>query len=118
MKKIVTLFFALLVFCGTTIAQNAATPNAGFENWTNFPGTVPYDDPDNWNTLNATTAAIPFAGTTTCSKATAIGEFHSGATAVKLVTKNIVGNFVNGIATTGIINTSAQTITDGIPFTL
>ena len=117
MKKIATLLLALFTFSGISIAQNAATPNAGFENWTNTPGSVPYDDPNNWNSLNATTAPLPFVGDVTCYKATAIGEFHLGAAAVKLITKNIAGNMVNGIVTTGTINTSAQTITGGIAFT-
>lgn len=117
MKKISTLFFAMFLTAGFSFAQNAATPNPDFEAWTHTNGSVPYDDPNNWNTLNPTTANIPFVGDVTCYKATAAGEYHNGAAAVKLITKDIAGNLINGIATTATINTSSQTITGGIPFT-
>lgn len=113
MKKIYVLL-ALLGSSSLLVAQNAATPNAGFEAWTHVSGFTAYDNPDNWSTLNSTTA--PF-GVITCYKATAGGEFHTGAAALKLITKNAVIQTANGIATTGTINTSNQTITGGIAFT-
>lgn len=113
MKKIYVLL-ALLGSSSLLVAQNAATPNAGFEAWTHVSGFTAYDNPDNWNTLNSTTSAF---GVITCYKATAGGEFHNGATALKLITKNAVIQTANGIATTGTINTSNQTITGGIAYT-
>lgn len=113
MKKIyATLFIAS--FALTAQAQNAATPNADFEAWTHVSGFTAYDDPNNWTTLNSTTASF---GVITCYKATAAGEFHAGAAALKLITKNAVIQTAQGIATTGTINTSNQSITGGIPYT-
>jgi hypothetical protein len=113
MKKIYSLLSIILV----SSSAFAQLPNAGFETWTNTAASFPapaYDTPDNWNTLNSTTAPL---GQFTCVKGNAAGEFHSGAAALKLITKSIAGQTANGIATTGTINVTSQTIGGGIAFT-
>ncbi|MBP6333867.1 MAG: PCMD domain-containing protein [Bacteroidia bacterium] len=90
-------------------AQNAL-PNPGFENWTSQ---GLYEDPDNWSTLNPSTAVL---GILTALKASG-SDVHTGSYAIKLTTKNVLGQNANGIATTGSINTSTQTISGGIAYT-
>lgn len=116
MKKITTLISIFALSTTVTFAQ--ATPNPGFENWTHVAASFPapaYDIPDNWNNLNPTTAGL---GQITCVKGSAAGEFHSGAAAIKLITKSVLGQVANGIATTGTINTTSQTIGGGISYSL
>ncbi|HNS11461.1 MAG TPA: PCMD domain-containing protein [Bacteroidia bacterium] len=109
MKKFTILLFSFITFITELQAQNPL-PNASFENWSNF---GIYEDPDNWNTLNSSTAVL---GVLTCLKATG-ADTHSGTNAIKLTTKNVIGQNANGIATTGTINTSTQTISGGIAYT-
>ena len=113
MKNIVSTTLILLSAFTFLAAQNA-NPNADFETWTHVTGFTAYDNPNSWNTLNATTAAF---GVITCYKATANGEFHAGAAALKLITKNVIVQVAQGIATTGTLNTTTQVITGGIPYT-
>ncbi len=112
MKKIFTIISILSVSITGLFAQ--ATPNNGFETWTHntFPS---YDTPNSWDNLNPSTGAL---GVYTCFKATAAADIHSGAAAVKLITKSVFGQIANGIVTTGSINTTTQTIGGGIPYTL
>jgi hypothetical protein len=106
---------ALSIFSFSMLsAQNAATPNASFETWTHTSGAASYDDPTGWSDLNSTTSGL---GTITCYKATAAGDFHTGAAALKLVTKSVFGTIANGICTTGAINTSTQSLSGGIAYT-
>ncbi len=111
MKIIYSLISIFIISITSSFTQ--VLPNAGFENWTHnaFPS---YDAPDGWNNLNPSTTII---GTTTCYKATSLGDYHSGSSAIKLITKTAAGQTANGIATTGTINTSAQTIVGGVAFT-
>lgn len=114
MKKIYALLSFIIFFSSLAIAQ--VLPNAGFETWVNTPASFPapsYDDPTGWHDLNSTTAGL---GQITCSKATATAEKHSGTAAVKLVTKSVFGQTVNGIVTTGNINTTTQTIGGGLSY--
>ncbi len=115
MIKYYTLAAFSFLSCNFLSAQNAATPNAGFENWTHVTSSASYDDANSWNDLNSTTAGL---GAVTCYKATAAGDFHSGAAALKLVTKSVFGTIANGICTTGAINTSTQSLSGGIAFTM
>ncbi len=114
MKKLFVLISIVLVSTGNLWAQ--ATPNAGFENWTfhsNFFGD--YDTPDDWDNANPQTE---LTGIFSVEKATG-ADVHSGSAAVKLITKNIFGNDVPGVVTTGTLPTSAgDPITGGIPYTL
>jgi hypothetical protein len=114
MTKIYVLFVAFFLAGTFLFSQNAAIPNSGFETWTHGSSTVGYDDATGWNDLNSTTAGF---GKVTCYKATAAGDFHNGAAAMKLSTANVLGQNANGIATTGNINTSSQAITGGIAYT-
>jgi len=91
--------------------QNAATPNPGFENWTQVGN---HYDPNNWNTLNPNTAIL---GVFTCTRATGT-DVHSGSYAIKLTTKSVFGITANGIATTAtLITTPPYGVTGGIPYT-
>lgn len=104
--KILPVFF----FITPCIHAQNPLPNASFDAWT----TVGiYEDPNNWNTLNSSTAIV---GVLTALKATG-ADVHSGSNAIKLITKNVLGQDANGIATTGTINTTTQTITGGIAYT-
>jgi hypothetical protein len=115
MKKIYSLISICAISSSSIFAQ--VLPNSGFESWTNTPASFPapaYDTPNSWNTLNSTTAGV---GQITCVKATALADIHSGSAAIKLITKSVFGQVANGIATTGTINTSSQTIGGGIAYT-
>ncbi|HEV7230310.1 MAG TPA: T9SS type A sorting domain-containing protein [Bacteroidia bacterium] len=109
MKKLYAILALLAVSVTGLHAQ--ATPNSGFETWTSHTG---YNTPDNWDNANATTAIL---GVYTCVKATAAADVHSGSAAIRLITQTYVGNKAPGIATTGTINTSTQTVGGGIPYT-
>ncbi len=111
MKKIFTLIAFFNLSAVGMFAQ--ATPNNGFETWTHSTFPV-YDTPNSWDNLNASTGAL---GVITCIKATA-ADVHSGAAAIKLITKTVLTQTANGIATTGTINTTTQTIGGGISYTL
>lgn len=110
MKKITFFLFLSIFALSTSIAQ--VLPNASFDNWTSntFPA---YDEPNNWKTLNPTSGLL---GVITCYKATGADVQH-GAAALKLVTKSVAGQIANGIATTGTINTTSQSIGGGLPYT-
>lgn len=112
MKKTLLITIVLTSFSISLFSQ--ATPNAGFEAWTHntFPS---YDTPDGWDNLNPATGPL---GVYTCIKATAVADIHSGSAAVKLITKSVFGQTANGIVTTGTINTTSQTISGGIPYSL
>jgi len=112
MKKIVTLITFFIFSAEGIFAQ--ATPNNGFETWTHSTFPV-YDSPNSWDNLNASTGTL---GVITCVKATAAADIHSGAAAIKLITKTVLTQTANGIATTGTINTTTQTIGGGISYTL
>jgi len=109
MKKITALFTIALLAFTASFAQ--VLPNAGFETWTHntFPS---YDTPDGWNTLNPTTGLL---GVITCYKAATL-DIHGGTYALKLITKSVAGQTANGVATTGTINTTSQTIGGGVSY--
>ena len=91
MKKLYILLIIIVFGQGVAFAQNAATPNPGFENWTQVGNRW---DPDDWNTLNPNTGII---GILTCTRATG-ADVHSGTYAIKLTTKSVFGVTANGIA--------------------
>jgi hypothetical protein len=111
MKKVFTIISIISISASAAFAQ--ALPNNGFETWTVNP-TPAYDLPTSWNTLNSVTGGF---GIITCFKAAAVGDFHTGAAALKLVTKTVAGRVVNGIATTGTIDPLKQSISGGIAYT-
>ncbi len=113
MKQLYNLILltALMAFVTSTNAQNAATPNPGFENWTQVGN---HFDPDNWNNLNSQTA---ITGVFTCTRATG-ADVHSGTYAIKLTTKSVFTITANGIASTAtLITTPPYGVTGGIPYT-
>ena len=112
MKKLILTvalaFFALYV----SQAQNAATPNPSFNNWTQVAN---YFNPNSWNNLNGQTAIL---GVFTCTRVSAAADVHSGAYAMKLTTKSVFGITANGIASTAtLITTPPYGVTGGIPYT-
>lgn len=109
MNKIFTTLLSILFITLSVNAQNPL-PNPGFENWTNA---GIYENPDSWSTLNPTTATL---GVLTALKASG-ADAHSGSFAIQLTTKLVFSQVANGIATTGSINTTTQTISGGIPYT-
>jgi hypothetical protein len=98
MRKLYIAISILLTAAASSNAQNAATPNPGFENWTQVGNRF---DPTDWNTLNPSTAIL---NVLTCTRATA-PDVHSGTYAIKLTTKSVFGITANGTATTGKIKT-------------
>ena len=113
MKTLYNLFLlsVFLVVASNATGQNVATPNAGFENWTQVGN---HFDPNDWNTLNPSTGII---GVFTCTRATG-ADVHSGTYAIKLTTKTVFGITANGIASTAtLITTPPYGVTGGIPYT-
>lgn len=111
MKKFLTIITASIVITSFAYAQDPATPNAGFENWTLVGSRY---DPVSWNNLNPSTSVL---GVYTCTRASGVDK-HSGTYAIKLQTKSVFFQTANGIASTGTIKTSAPYgISGGIPFT-
>lgn len=111
MKNTILLTMFLLM-AGICYGQNA-TPNPGFESWTQVGN---YFNPDGWNNLNSQTAIL---GVLTCSRATAASDVHSGTYAVKLTTRSVFGITANGITSTAtLITTPPYGVTGGLPYTL
>lgn len=90
-------------------AQAQVLPNPGFENWT---AVGSYQNPNNWNNLNPNTSPL---GVLTCLKATG-ADVHSGSSAIKLVTKSVLGQNANGIATTGTISIAPPGVSGGVSY--
>jgi hypothetical protein len=111
LKKLYVILISLLFTHFSGVAQNAATPNPGFENWTQLGNRF---DPNNWNNLNPSTAII---GVLTCTRATG-ADVHSGTYAIKLTTKSVFGVTANGIASTAtLITTPPYGVSGGIAYT-
>jgi len=111
MKKRYFIMFFILGISKLSDAQNAATPNPGFENWTQVGN---YFDPNNWDNLNSNTGIL---GVFTCTRATG-ADVHSGTYAIKLITKSVFGVTANGIASTAeLITTPPYGVTGGIAYT-
>jgi hypothetical protein len=92
-----------------TVSAFAQIPNNGFENWTSMGS---YNNPDNWDQLNAMTSSMSVY---TCTKGT---PGSPGASYLKLVSKNVTGmGVMPGIATTGMINMGNMSVTGGFAFT-
>jgi len=111
--KILTTIALVFLITFIQAQTNPATPNAGFENWTH--SSSGYDDPNSWNDLNSSTNIL---GVTTCYKDSTAADVHSGKFSVHLVTMSSFGQLIPGTITTGTINTSSQTISGGLPYTL
>ncbi|MFM1876202.1 MAG: hypothetical protein RL266_1939 [Bacteroidota bacterium] len=109
MKKLLLL---LILFATTSqlFAQQDSVQNGGFEFW----GTNPfYDEPNNWTTLNPLAQIF---GVELAFRTTDPAEVNSGASAIKLETKNIPGvGDTPSILTNGLVNTTTQSIEGGTP---
>jgi len=111
--KILTTSILLLSLTLVKAQVNPATPNNGFESWTHFTAHGGYDDPNNWQCLNPTTAIL---STYTCYKDST--NPHTGKYDAHLITQSVFSVTAPGALTTGTINTSNQTISGGLPYTL
>jgi hypothetical protein len=110
--KGILVFALFIITAGNCVGQNA-TPNPGFENWTQVGN---YFNPDGWNNLNSQTAIL---GVLTCSRVTAASDVHTGSYAVKLTTRSVFGITANGITSTAtLITTPPYGVTGGIPYAL
>lgn len=99
------------VFGTNCYSQNVATPNPGFENWTQVGN---HFDPNNWNTLNPSTSIL---GVFTCVRAMP-PDVHAGSYGIKLTTKSVFGITANGIASTAtLITTPPYGVSGGLPYT-
>ena len=110
MKKLSTLIVAL--GCTTiAMAQTPALPNGGFENWGNpAPGNA--DEPTGYYS-NKSGSSLAQLGPQTAFKDNTI--VHSGATSVRVESKNIasLSTVVNGNLTTGVVNAPVVNKADG-----
>ena len=103
MKKI---FLLIAIAC--TNATFAQIPNAGFENWTSMGS---YNNPNNWDQLNAMTASMSVY---TCTKGT---PGDPGTAYLKLTSQTVSGmGVMPGIATTGTINMSTMNVGGGFAY--
>lgn len=108
-KSLLIIGFLLSTFTVAT-AQNA-TPNPGFETWTQQGN---YWNPTGWNNLNSQTAIL---GVFTCTRGTG-ADARSGTYGIKLTTKSVFGITANGIASTAtLVTTPPYGVTGGIPYT-
>lgn len=104
MKIVFTSILAVL-----SISAFAQIPNNGFENWTTVGA---YSTPDNWETMNPTTAA---SGTFTAEKGT---PGSPGTSYLKLTSKTISSTVVNGVAVCGKLNPVTMLPASGFASTL
>ncbi len=103
MKTIQVIFLTLL--SGSVFAQ---IPNSGFENWTSMGA---YENPDSWGTMNNTTA---LASIYTATKGTpgSPGSFY-----LKLTSKTVGPGVVNGIAVSGVLDSTTMLPKSGFAYT-
>jgi len=106
MKKSILLSAALIF--ASMIIRAQTIPNAGFETWTNMGS---YNNPDSWSCLNDMTSAM---ATYTCVKGT---PGSPGTAYLKLTSKTVNGlGVVNGIAVSGVLNTTTMQPVSGFAF--
>ncbi len=91
MQKIIYSFIFLFIFSTALFAQNDSIVNASFENW----HTTPFNEPNNWYTLNTLTDV---GAPETTVKVT---DAHSGLAAVKLESKASPFNDIPGVLASG-----------------
>ncbi|MFI5151105.1 MAG: T9SS type A sorting domain-containing protein [Bacteroidia bacterium] len=105
MKKNIYFCLAFLSVASAGIAQ---IPNNSFENWTSGGS---YNTPDQWGTLNPTTAP---ASVYTCVKGT---PGNPGTAYLSLTSKTVISTVAPGVAVSGRINSSTYKADRGFPFT-
>lgn len=103
MKTIRVIFLTLL--SGSVFAQ---IPNSGFENWTSMGA---YENPDSWGTMNNTTA---LASIYTATKGT---PGSPGSSYLKLTSKTVGPGVVNGIAVSGVLDSTTMLPKSGFAYT-
>jgi hypothetical protein len=102
MKK-KTALIACSIFTACSFAQ---IPNGGFEAWTNMGS---YENPDNWGTMNNTTA---FSGVFTAERASS-----TGGSFIRLTSRAVHHTVVNGIAVSGNLDSITMQPKSGFAFT-
>ena len=96
----------LAIIAGSCFSQ---IPNSGFENWTNM-GT--YDNPDQWGTMNNTTASSAIF---TAIKGT---PGSPGTFCIKLSSQSDSRSVINGIAVSGVLDSITLMPKSGFPFSI
>lgn len=104
MKTIKSILLTLLT--ANTFAQ---IPNNGFETWTNMGS---YENPGSWGTLNNTTTG---AGIYTATKGT---PGSPGASYLKLTSKSTGLGVVNGIAVSGVLDSTTMMPKSGFAYAI
>lgn len=106
MKKVLlAMIFSVLI----TKSSFSQIPNYSFENWTTVGA---YEVPNQWSTLNNTTAG---SGVYTVTKAT---PGNPGSYYMKITSKTVGAGVVGGIAVCGVLDTISMLPKSGFPFTL
>jgi len=112
MKKNIFHTLIFVMFSNLLFAQ---IPNAGFETWI---GTAPNIVPDKWATMNPYIANPTDYTARRPSAAVNPSSVHNGLYAIKLLTKNITSmGIVRGLAATGTVSVTGDTIGGGYSFT-
>lgn len=108
MKKIITLFAAIILICSTITNAQTLIPNAGFENWSDA------NHATSWDATNVYSMLFTLQQS---------ADAYSGNYAAKLTTEALVNPFppndtipIPGALTLGIINYADTSIIGGIPF--
>ncbi|MBT4774324.1 MAG: T9SS type A sorting domain-containing protein [Crocinitomicaceae bacterium] len=117
MKNVIILT-NLILSCVFFNAQQLS--NAGFENWDILTDSSPHDDmATSWNTVNS--SLDPFTAGTLSPTCYQSSDVHSGAYSINLKSVSPpIPSFpvVNGIATSGSINTSTYEVEGGVSYVL
>ena len=117
MKNVIFLT-NLILSCVFFNAQQL--PNASFENWDILTDSSPHDDmATSWNTVNS--SLDPFTAGTLSPTCYRSSDMHSGAYSINLKSVSPpIPSFpvVNGIATSGSINTSTYEVEGGVSYVL
>ena len=103
-KTLVNMFVGTFCILNSSFAQ---IPNSGFENWTNMGS---YDNPDDWGTMNNTTAS---GSIFTATKGT---PGSPGTAYLNLTSKLVGGSVVNGIAVSGKLDSISKQPISGFAF--
>ncbi len=99
---------SLTVAVLTSASLFAQIPNSSFENWTTVGA---YSVPDGWGTMNNTTAVV--GATYTATKGT---PGSPGNSYLKLTSKTVFTSVVNGIAVSGLLDSTTMTPKSGFAF--
>lgn len=103
-----TLIATITLVWAFGLISVAQIPNSGFENWTSVGS---YFNPDEWGTMNNTTAS---SGIYTATKGT---PGNPGSFYLKLTSRTVGASVVNGIAVSGELNPATLQPVSGFAFT-